>query len=87
MSFENTKSLEDLQKEVQNSKDLKLWLEYATRVPDFLFVQVLEEVLTFASPSEKPQVYFQLAVWYETKSRNFKKAQECFELGGEALKE
>ena len=38
MSFENTKSLEDLQKEVQNSKDVKLWLEYSTRVPDFLVV-------------------------------------------------
>jgi hypothetical protein len=48
---------------------------------------VLEEILTFASVDEKPQVYFHLALWHETKSRNFKKAEEYFELGGETLKE
>ena len=85
MSFENTKSLEDLQKEVENSKDVKLWLEYSARVPCFLAVQVLEKILTFALAEEKPQVYFNLALWHETQSRNFKKAEQFFELGGVPL--
>ena len=61
---------------MQESHDIKLWLDYSTRVRDDL--NVLKHVITFAKEDEKPQVYLALAMVYESRECDFQSANECY---------
>ena len=69
-------SFDELTAKVQESRDIRLWLDYSTRVRDDL--AVLKHVLAFAQDDEKPQVHLALAMVYESRERDFQSANECY---------